>query len=300
MTMAFPTTATPAAGFAELHRALLNGQALLSLRARWPPTSAPSQATKRTSSRCCGSCRCTATRSKRSTLPAPIFARRSLQRLDRLRGFGEEARLSQRPGDGVRRHRHDRLHDGLRDRHRASISRWSSTSNWPAAMMKIVNCTSRVAQDAGLQPLRSMRLSTSSISMTRSRGWPSKQSTCRFDSAPSAQNGKRTIAWKGTWDDGGGPALSVGSHFQDGQHARRFDRRRYRERVCRRLEAGFEGSRDLSRRLQEQPALDHDQNRIARKGEEPASNLLPRLLSSAFSSGCRHRSAGTSPPRAIR
>ena len=54
--------------------------------------------------------------------------------------------------------------------------------------------------------------------------------------------------------DGGGAALHLGRHLQDHQHAERGDGRRLQERLHAVVEAGAEGQRALSRRLQAQPA----------------------------------------------
>ena len=72
-------------------------------------------------SRCCASCRCTATRSRRSTTACPAYLKQAARTLwDEVLVSGPPPRLPQRPGHGAGADRHDQLPDGLRhDRHRA-------------------------------------------------------------------------------------------------------------------------------------------------------------------------------------
>ncbi len=81
-----------------------------------------------------------------------------------------------------------------------------------------------------------------------------------FDCAFKPKNGKRSIAWQAPrQDDGGRPAVPLRCDFQNGQHARGVDRRGHRERLPRRLAARPQGAGHLSRRLEEEPAAQHQQ-----------------------------------------
>ncbi len=66
-------------------------------------------------------------------------------------------------------------------------------------------------------------------------------------------------------DDGGGPALHLGCHLEDGEPPRGRNGRRHRGAAHRRLEDGPESGRHLPRQLQGRPAARHHQAGIGRR-----------------------------------
>ena len=115
---------------------------------------------------------------------------------------GPQARLSQQPGDRAGPDGHDRLHDGLRhDRASSPTSRWSSTSNWPAA------ACSRSSTGPCRWPCRSSATtsrrsgasSTTSTRTTRSKQAPGLQDEHLpvFDCAFAPPQGGRSIHFRG-------------------------------------------------------------------------------------------------------
>ena len=78
-------------------------------------------------------------------------------------------------------------------------------------------------------------------------------------------------------DDGGGSAVPVRRHLEDGQHAARHDAGRRCRRLCRRLAVGPQGPGRLSRRIEGKPAA-VDQHRRRQGGGQGKAVAAPRAL----------------------
>ena len=86
-------------------------------------------------------------------------------------------------------------------------------------------------------------------------------------------------------DDGGRPAVPLGSDLQDGQHAARNHARGNRRGVRRRLEARPQGAGHLPRRLEGQPAAEHQAPKPIRPRTRP-ERKLPWLASHVAIATC--------------
>ncbi len=242
---------------------------------------------------------------------APRRRRRDQQRMPILPGrrrpphLGRCARrrsgawLPQRAGHRARTHRHHQLHDGLRHhghraRHRAGQVQ--------AARRR------RHAQDR--QPNRAARAQDDWLRRAGHRLDPGLHQRAGHDRrlarsqarAPQrvrlcvlAPQRRAVDPLAGPHpDDGRRPAVPLRRDLQDGQHAARDHARGHRQSLHRRLEAGPQGAGHLPRRLEGEPAAQHQQRR-----PESGRRLPPSPPSRAAivcpTPGSRSPTSSTSP-----
>ena len=98
-------------------------------------------------------------------------------------------------------------------------------------------------------------------------------------------------------DDGRRPAVHLGRHLQDGQHARGGDRRGGRAAPHRGLAARPQGGRHLPRQLQGRPAAGHGQEGVGRGDRRSAAPAGRGRRADRRARSSTSRSAGSCPAR---
>ena len=182
---------------------------------------------------------------------------------DECLDIGPEARLPQQPGDGAGADRHDRLHDGLRhDRHRARhrAGQVQAAGRRRDAQDRQPDRADGACGSSATTSRRSGASSTTSTTTTRSKGRPGLKDEHLpvFDCAFAPPQGGRSIHYRGHLR-----MMAAVQPFLSGAISKtcnmpdRGDGRGHPRRLPRRLEAGPQGAGDLSRRLQGEPAGEH-------------------------------------------